>query len=449
MAPPAFDLLAAASNEQLPPPSFNAMPPTFESMMGNTGTLRPENIFSPPPTMPTAVPPPAFNDAFFSQPQVVHQQPPPPVFDSSFLPPPSYDHNNTASSTQFASMHASAPSFEDLMMEPAHPTALLPPPVPPPSMSTTTGGLDDEAIQAILAIEGLSQADKDELINEQLKIMKSIEGSKKSAQVSAADAFEQRSFSAAVQSVGGGSKRNTTSSSSSVLGMERTQQAIADGTAVVVQCTACGEWMQVTGAAQFMMCSSCNTMTQVQEAGITSEEAQQMIADAKLAEQLQKEEYEEADRAAASSARSSPSRPKASSSSTTNAAKTATSGTWMEWLGFGTPAPAPATRASNDLQLSYSRDSADDAANGLLGESSSSQRRQAARVVAQQPLFACVTDSISSAANYAINSAQGLHEDEEGNVHGVDSTSLLAVTQVGRGSSNQNYEQMPGGSGSQ
>jgi hypothetical protein len=30
-------------------------------------------------------------------------------------------------------------------------------------------------------------------------------------------------------------------------------------------------------------------------------------------------------------------------------------------------------------------------------------------------------------------------------VHGVDSSSLLAVTQVGRGSSNQNYEQMPGG----
>jgi hypothetical protein len=176
MVPPAFDLLAAASNEQLPPPSFNEMPPTFESMMGNTGTLPPENIFSPPPAMPTAVPPPAFNDAFFSQPPVVHQQPPPPVFDSSFLPPPSYDHNSTASSTQFASMHASAPSFEDLMMEPAHPTALLPPPVPPPSMSTTTGGLDDEAIQAILAIEGLSQADKDELINEQLKIMKSIEG---------------------------------------------------------------------------------------------------------------------------------------------------------------------------------------------------------------------------------------------------------------------------------
>jgi hypothetical protein len=348
----------------------------------------------------------------------------------------------------FGNMHASAPSFEDLMMEPDQPPALLPPPVPPPTTLNATGNgeLDDEAIKAILGIEGLSTAEKQELINEQLKIMKSIEDSKKSAQVSAADAFEQRSFSAAVQAVGGGPKRST--ASTTVLGMERTQQAIADGTAVVVQCTACGEWMQVTGAAQFMMCSSCNTMTQVQEAGMTSEEAQQMIADAKLAEQLQKEEYEEADRAAASSSNSSssPSRAAPASSSVKSSAKASSSSTWMEWLGFGTPAPAPALRPPNDLQLTYSRDSADDTTEGLLG-SSSSERRQGARVVTQQPLFACVTDSISSAANYAINSAQGLHEDDEGNVHGVDSSSLLAVTQVGRGTSNQNYEQMPGGSG--
>lgn len=445
MAPPSFDFLSNApvTSESTVPPSFTSgSPPSFESMT-MADTQKPKYFASPPTTNPAVMPPPDFNDALFSQPPVVNQQLPPPSFDPSFLPPPSYSQNDVSNPMQAATLHASAPFFEDLMMEPDHPSAVLPPPVPPPTMSNTTdsGGLDDEAIQAILAIEGLSQADKDELINEQLKIMKSIEGSKKSAQVSAADAFEQRSFSAAVQAVGGGSNRKT-AVTSSALGMERTQQAIADGTAVVVQCTSCGEWMQVTGAAQFMMCSSCNTMTQVQETAITSEEAQQMIADAKLAEQLQKEEYEEADRAAASSARTSPSRTTQSSTSTSNA-KPASSGTWMEWLGFGTPA----TRASNDLQLSYSRDSADDASDGLLG-SSSSQRRQGARVVAQQPLFACVTDSISSAANYAINSAQGLHEDEEGNVHGVDSTSLLAVTQVGRGSSNQSYEQMPGGSGS-
>jgi hypothetical protein len=425
-----------------PPPA----PPTFDNM--TTGAV-PSQSFLPP--MNNAVPPPAFDDAFFSAPPTMQQPPPPPAFDPSFLPPPSYIQQDASNSTtSFGNMHASAPSFEDLMMEPDHPPAFLPPPVPPPTMSNSAenGDLDDEAIKAILGIEGLSEAEKQELINEQLKIMKSIEDSKKSAQVSAADAFEQRSFSAAVQAVGGGSKRNA--SSTTVLGMERTQQAIADGTAIVVQCTACGEWMQVTGAAQFMMCSSCNTMTQVQEAGMTTEEAQQMIADAKLAEQLQKEEYEEADRAASAGANSSSSPSRNAAAATTsvknNAKASSSSSTWMEWLGFGTPAPAPASRASNDLQLTYSRDSADDTTEGLLG-SSSSERRQGARIVTQQPLFACVTDSISSAANYAINSAQGLHEDADGNVHGVDSSSLLAVTQVGRGTSNQSYEQMPGSSG--
>jgi hypothetical protein len=389
-------------------------------------------MFGAPP-IDTAPPPPAFDDALFAAPPTLH--PPPPAFDPYALPPP-----QMPSAPSHHISYASAPSFEDLLMDDVpnqhHPPALLPPPVPPPS--STGAELDDEALQAILGIEGLSAAEKQELINEQLKIMKSIEDSKKSAQVSAADAFEQRSFSAAVSAVGGGRSKP---SSSAVLGMERTHQAIADGTAVIVQCTSCGEWMQVTGAAQFMMCSSCNTMTQVvPDAGMTSEEAQQMIADAKLAEQLQKEEYENADRAAAST-RTSASRP-ATTATAPASAKASSSGTWMEWLGFGAPAPAPATRSDN-LQMTYSRDSADDSADGLLG-SPASQRR-AGRVVTQQPLFACVTDSINSAATYAINTAQGIHEDEEGNVHGVDSSSLLAVTQVGRGSSNQNYEQMPGG----
>lgn len=443
-SPPSFDFFSASTTTM---PSQPIPPPAFDSMMNVSQPPAP--LFSAPlPNSTTTVPPPpSFDDAFFAAPPSMNQQhlipTLPPAFDSSLLPPAPPPMTNTSCNTssfmQFDPMSASAPAFEDLIMDPVPPTAVLPPPVPPPTFPATTSELDDETLQAILGIDGLSHDEKQELIREQLKIMKSIEESKKTAQVSAADAFEQRSFSAAVQAVGGAHKKDKTS----ILGMERTHQAIADGTAVVVQCLNCGEWMQVTGAAQFMMCSSCNTMTQVQEAGMTNEEAQQMIADAKLAEQLQKEEYEEADRAAASN--SSPSRTAtAAAKSEKNDGKpeTASSGTWMEWLGFGTPAPAPVSRASNDLQLSYSRDSADDSTDGLLG-SASTPRRQGARVATQQPLFACVTDSISSAANYAISSAQGLNEDEEGNVHGVDASSLLAVTQVGRGSSNQSYEQMP------
>jgi len=103
----------------------------------------------------------------------------------------------------------------------------------------------------------------------------------------------------------------------------------------------------------------------------------------------------------------------------------------MEWLGFGTPAPAPAAQRSSGIRTTRSTDSGDGSTDGLLSGSS--------RVAQQQPLFACVTDSIGAAVQYAT----ALPEDEEGNVHGVDASSLLAVTQVGRGEnreSNQQYE---------
>ena len=52
------------------------------------------------------------------------------------------------------------------------------------------------------------------------------------------------------------------------------------------------------------------------------------------------------------------------------------------------------------------------------------------RVAAQKPLFSCVADSITSAATSLYTTT--LPEDDEGNVHGVDSSSLLAVTNYRR-----------------
>jgi hypothetical protein len=347
---------------------------------------------------------------------------------------------------------ASAPAFEDLMdhhhqqeHRHHHPPAMLPPPVQPPA--TNEVGLDDDTLAMIMGLEGLTAAEKQAMMDEQIKILKSIEDSKKSSQMSAADAFEQRSFSAAVSAIG---KTNRTGSGTSAMqmhGQERTREAIDNGTAVMVQCTSCANWMQVTGSAQLMFCPVCQTVSPVQGSGLTDEEARQMAEDAKLAEQLQNEEYAEADRAASSS--SSPARGGSSSSSPTRTAATssnpkaaaASSGSWMEWLGFGTPVPAPSTAAAApSIRSSQSRDS--DEGDGLLSGTATGR----ARVATTQPLFACVTDSIHSAANYALN---GMHEDEEGNVHGVDASSLLAVTQVGRGggsgtdSSNQRYEPLP------
>lgn len=280
-------------------------------------------------------------------------------------------------------------------------TPPMPPPVQAPPPQQQQPGLDEEAIRAIMSIEGLTEADKKAMIDEQLKIMKSIEDKKKTTQVSAADAFEQRSYSASVQAINNSNVR--------VQGQERTREAIQDGTAVMVCCKNCQNWMQVTGDAQLMFCPVCQTVSPVKEGeGALSE---QEMSDAKLAEMLQKEEYEQAERTQQQSTTAA--QPKSSSSS-----KKSSTQSWSEWLGFGSPAPAPAPPPPP-----------------AAASRSSTEEVEFGRTATQQPLFACVTDSINSAANYAMN-AGALGEDAEGNVHGVDSSSLLAIPQVGRNKDN-------------
>jgi hypothetical protein len=261
-----------------------------------------------------------------------------------------------------------------------------------------------------LAMEGMSDADKQSLIEEQLKILNAIEAKKKSQAVSAADAFEQRSFSAAVRAVG--------SSGGGLHGPERTRMAMADGSAVTVRCAACDTLSQVTGAAQFMFCPTCQTVTPVIGGGsdddtMAASDLAQMEADAQLAQELQKEEYESADRQEERRLRAEQQRERTAATSSSTTANAATSGgSWMDWLGLGgstTPAAAPVARTSTE-------------------EVSFDHTRASGQTADPAPLFACVTDSINSAANYALS----LPQDDEGNVHGVDSSSLLAVPQVGR-----------------
>jgi hypothetical protein len=90
-----------------------------------------------------------------------------------------------------------------------------------------------------------------------------------------------------------------------------------------------------------------------------------------------------------------------------------------------------------------------DEQDGLLGSGGGGTRRlPAARVAQQQPLFNCVADSITSAASQALTAlnTHTLSQDEEGNVHGVDASSLLAVTNVGR--EQTRYEQLNDGDNS-
>jgi hypothetical protein len=78
----------------------------------------------------------------------------------------------------------------------------------------------------------------------------------------------------------------------------------------------------------------------------------------------------------------------------------------------------------------------------LLDNSSGGGAVQKARVAERQPLFSCVVDSVSNAAS-SLGSAltsTTLSEDQEGNVHGVDASSLLAVPNVSRGDVNEEYQ---------
>lgn len=412
----------------------------------------------------------------------------------------------------------SAPAMEDLFDQDATATATNAPVqddwgsmqimAPPPPMeeeqqpvASQQQQAAEEAMEAILGIEGMSAEEKQELIDEQVEILAAIEKSKSGHQVNAAaaraDAFEQRSFSAAMQSVGGASgaskssaQRPRSSSSASgqtvnlgsgqevaLHGQERTRQAIADGTAILVECLSCHNWMQVTESAALMFCPVCQVVSPVEAHGgdammaHSHEEAAQLKSDQELAEQLQKEEYKAVDRQERRQA----------TRSNQQTAQEQQSQSWTEWLGLSSSATSttgspsmvarpnsqppsfaiPAERPRERGELGVSRppgsgpspdrsesdtitfSSSYDEQDGLLGSGGGNRRLPAARMAQSQPLFSCVADSISSAANQAMKAidttAMSMSQDAEGNVHGVDSSGLLAVTNVGR---ETRYEQL-------
>jgi hypothetical protein len=74
-------------------------------------------------------------------------------------------------------------------------------------------------------------------------------------------------------------------------GQERTKKAIKEGTAILVQCINCQNWMQVTESATLMFCPVCQVVSPVvkQSEVLTKEEAIQLTLDRKLAEKLQAE----------------------------------------------------------------------------------------------------------------------------------------------------------------
>lgn len=461
------DLLNADSSPK--DTSNEPPPPTFD-----------EAFLSPPPPI-ESVPPPAFDATSLPPPasDTAKQQSPPPTFIFDPLAPPPIFEAPAEDDPPALFMAPSAPNYEDLLehnhqhqqqhtqQEPPS-MEFLPPPIEAPDTS-----LDD-----IMGLQGLSPEEKRALLEEQQKIMATIEANKQSGAAARADAFESRSHQAAVQAIARAGSNVRTSSQPppatvsvggqelALHGAEQTQQAIADGTALMVQCLACENWMQVTQSATLMFCPVCQTVSPVLQED--AEAARQMQRDMELAEQLQKEEYKRADQQEQRATRASTQQPPAQS----------TTSSWLEWFGMSSASTVPTAETSPDRQFAQPplqrgevgvsrppgastntsssparlvsantdtiRSSGPDSLWDTSGSPTSRSSPGMARVAEQKPLFSCVADSIATAAT-SLYTQTMMPTDEEGNVHGVDSSSLLAVPQIGRNSRDDNHGSSNGG----
>merc|ERR1712232_1267770 len=129
----------------------------------------------------------------------------------------------------------------------------------------------------------------------------------------------------------------------------------------------------------------------------------QMEADRKMAEQLQNEEYEQSDTVDRTPRRARQQAPAA--------APGEESSWWDTVTGMFNP-----TELSSAAQNKEERESLTSGSRRPAGVQSG------ARVAQQKPLFSCVVDSV----NTTVGTLTGTHvgEDAEGNVHGVDASSL-------------------------
>ena len=423
MPPPAFDTMVQPQQQQQP----QMAPPAFDTMVQQQ-----QMEFPPPPPIDSVLPPP------------------PPLED--VLPPPPMPEGDLLGMGMPSAPTATAPMFEDLHMQQPQPQEFHPPPLPPPMEAAPPEPDIDESI-----LNALEPAEREAFLEEQRKIMEQIEREKSNNEASSATAramaFDQRS-SAAVANVaasyeGGGRSSNSRSRPSSsrgttvnlggdagevaVRGSEETQKAIEDGTAVIVNCMSCDQWMQVTEAAELMYCPICATVCPVEKKGAANtsnmEAAAQLAADMELAQKLQNEEYAGAEQ-----------RRSRRSQQTSSSGEQSTGKGWFEWLTGGNAAPAPATRSaptSGVSTRSSPSSSGGGGGGGLVsvqtGEESrgygSGMNTGGARMASPpKSMFSCVADSMNS----AVTQMYTFNADEEGNVHGVDSQGLLAMPDVSR-----------------
>jgi hypothetical protein len=427
-------------------------------------------------------------------------QPPPPAFDGTILPPP--NQQEPPPPFELVEQHDPPPAFETVEEPPAY-QVMEEDAAPPAPMAPAYEELMDhhqesldtfQPMQApsmedeIMGMEGLSEQERRALVEEQRQIMAQIEQEKSAnaaaIAAAAADAFDDRSAPAvalaasdfvAMPSPALSSLQENNAPTRSVdlgggqqvalHGQERTRAAIENGTAILVQCINCQNWMQVTDTATLMYCPVCSVVSPVerQSAVFTKEEAMQLTADRRMAEQLQNEEYADQEEEVEEKEEetwwdsvtsifgkktgAAPAQPHVG-------VPQQVAPTQRGAIGVARPPGSPArqqglvaARTGEEETETITFSNSYEEREGLLSNNSSGSVGGGggvpkARVAERQPLFSCVVDSVSNAAS-SLGSAltsNTLSEDQEGNVHGVDASSLLAVPNVSRGEGNEEYQ---------
>ena len=412
LPPPQF----AAPPQLNAPPAFAAPPPTMQ-------------FNAPPPTSTMMPPPPSF--AIFEQQQMKLSQPPP--------PPPAFDfvENNLLGMPGVQASAPPPPAVEESLLDGfAGVTPMAPPPSYPVEQQVTT----EEADVFEFDMDGnpLSAEDRRKMMEEQRAIMEQIQKQANENKASEA-AVKANAFESRMMGNHGVSVPSTTTSTTISPGVSTDIDVSSIGAAEIEEQRRILE--EIEKQKRNLPYQSPHTMSSNANAEIAAaiaEEARQMEEDRKLAEMLQNEE----------NAAASESGERSSRAGTQTQAE---DGSWWDTIMTGMGAsgtteesgkrsseidisrPPGSSRtlhaASTGTEDEYERE-------GLLSGNGSSGPR-AATVAESKPLFSCVVDSVSNAASAAAAGVSTMTYGEEEEVHGVDTTSFLAIPKVGddRGSS--------------
>lgn len=345
---------------------------------------------------------------------------------------------------------------------------------PPPSFDEIVEHTQEDLAAFQLDTDGndMSPEEQQRMMKEQEEILRQIQEEKEAnervinelMQGDSATAAANRAPSAAI--TGSVQSENLAASSTvqiapnkrvALHGQDRTKAAIAAGTAVLVQCVYCQNWMQVTPSATLMFCPVCQVVSPVQHQTtvMTTEDAVRMSLDRKMAENMQNEEYEE-QREEQKKEEGEGIMGKLKSSIwggesseqavlvTNHGDKVAPDGkqSWGDYISSLMPIAneqpdvpnqgsaeiviGSAAKRKKQPQASSAQKMSPKPAqvNGNEEENVESESLLPGRVAESKPLFSCMVEQVSNILGGSTDLP------EEGEVHGVDASSLLSVPDV-------------------